>query len=53
MNPTAHIIPRISRYGSVSGWDVICAALADCLFFKTRGLASKWCKDNGYDVVEG
>lgn len=43
------IQPRYGRYG-ICGWDVIIVGMEN-LLFSTKGLARKWMKQNGYDVI--
>ena len=41
--------PRQGRYG-VCGWDVMIVGLP-LMLFNTKGLALKWMKKNGYEVL--
>ena len=43
------IQPRYGRYG-ICGYDVLIVGLA-AIFFRTRALAKKWMKGNGYDIL--
>lgn len=43
------IQPRYGRYG-ICGYDVMIVGMENILF-ATKGLARKWCKANGVDVI--
>ena len=51
MQKYAMIQPRYGRYG-ISGWDVMVVGM-ELILCRTKALARKWCKENGYDVLVG